>query len=119
MASRRPFWLFVMAVAVALAVLTPGCGSSGVGHMPSSKEEGEDFKEFKVKTEQAGEKAADAGKEAKEASESWAEWAKEKLSEGLGFKQDETKESATKRASDKAADTAKTAKDKVQDMASG
>lgn len=109
----------MMAAAVALAVLAPGCGSSGVGHMPSTKEEGEDFEEFKVKTEQAGEKAADARKEAKESSESWTEWAKEKLSEGLGLKQDETKESATKRASDETTDAAKTAKDKVHDMASG
>ncbi|KAL7210735.1 hypothetical protein ACSBR1_032146 [Camellia fascicularis] len=40
----------------------------------------------KVIKDKAEEKAAETGREAKEASESWAEWAKEKITQGLGFK---------------------------------
>ncbi|CAL5346761.1 unnamed protein product [Camellia sinensis] len=72
-------------VAVAVAIV----GSSGnVVEDECVKEE-----KGKVIKDKAEEKAAETGREAKEASESWAEWAKEKITEGLGFK-------ATKEAKD-------------------
>ncbi|XP_028119768.1 late embryogenesis abundant protein D-29-like [Camellia sinensis] len=65
-------------VAVAVAIV----GSSGnVVEDECVKEE-----KGKVIKDKAEEKAAETGREAKEASESWAEWAKEKITEGLGFK---------------------------------
>lgn len=98
----------VMALAIS-------CSCTSVGHMPSSKDEGEDFEELKGKTEKAKDKAAETGKEPKETSESWAGWAQEKISEGLGLKAEET----AKKASDSATETAKKTKDKAEDTASG
>lgn len=95
-----------------------GCRASSVDHMPSTDDEGREYKDFKAKTQEAQHKASDAAKVAKEASESWTGWAKEKISEGLGLKQDEAIETATK-ASDDAAATAKKTKDKIQEVVSG
>lgn len=113
MASKQPFKvLFVLGVvAVMLATL---CRGSGVGHTSSSDEV------FKVKTRQPQDEAAEKERGGRESSdsESWAEWAKEKISGGLGLKQDDDDEN-NKKASDAAYDTAKNTKDKVQDTASG
>lgn len=82
---RRDLVILLLVVAVAVAIV----GSSGnVVEDECVKEE-----KGKVIKDKAEEKAAETGREAKEASESWAEWAKEKITEGLGFK-------ATKEAKD-------------------
>lgn len=106
MALKQPFWLLFVAV----VVFATTCSCSSIGHMPSTKEEANDFGEFK--SGQAEEKAS-------EGSESWTGWAKEKLSEGLGLKHDSDAKETIKRASERAGDAAKTATDNAQDMASG
>lgn len=107
MALSRPLCLLFTAAAVFAAT----CDCSGVGHMPSNGEEAGDFEVFKVRTGQAGDKD--------KAAESWTGWAKEKLSEGLGLNYDHDAKGTSKRAFEKAGDIAKTAKDRVEDMASG
>lgn len=56
--------------------------------------------------------------QSKENSESWTGWAKDKISEGLGFKSTDD-DSAAKQASDSTMDAAKNAKDKITDTATG
>lgn len=90
-------WGLLLLVALLLvANISSSISASGIGG-----EEGEEYVEGKVKAEKAQEKAAEAGKEAKEASESWAGWAKEKLSEGLGFKTTNDDDDAAKLTKDK------------------
>lgn len=91
------------------------CGGSGVGHVPSTTEEGRDFEEVKERAQQTQNKAAETAKEANEASETWTDWAKEKISEGLGFNKDADAKDAPKKASDTVSDTAK----KSEEVASG
>ena len=72
------------------------CSGSGVvDHVPSSDEGGRDSEQFKEKTQQAKDVAVEKAKEAKEGAESWTEWAKEKLTEGLGLKQNEFDKDST------------------------
>ncbi|KAJ8560952.1 hypothetical protein K7X08_027142 [Anisodus acutangulus] len=63
------------------------------------------------------ESQAEVEKQNKENSESWTGWAKDKISEGLGFKSTND-DSTAKHASDSTMDAAKNAKDKVTDTAS-
>lgn len=111
-------YVYLGLLMVIVMAFTISCSSTSVGHTPPSKDDGEDYKELKGKTNQVKYKAAEMGKETRETSESWAGWAKEKISEGLGLKAEEAKETANK-ASDSATETAKKTKDKVEDMASG
>ncbi|KAM0997641.1 hypothetical protein ACFX2I_007485 [Malus domestica] len=67
--------LLVIAVAVVVMLATV-CRGSSVGHTPSANEETDDAR------------AAEKAREGKEGSESWTEWAKEKITGGLGLKQD-------------------------------
>ncbi|KAE9602531.1 hypothetical protein Lal_00049936 [Lupinus albus] len=96
-------WRVVLVIV--MLVFSMKCMCSSVGHMPSTKEEGRDYKEVKAKT-------SETAKKGKEAIESWTEWAKEKLNEGLGLKNDEDhKDSTIKKASDYASDAAKKTKE--------
>lgn len=76
------------------------------------------FDVSKVKSKNAGDKKAENAKEAKDSSESWTDWAKEKISEGLGLKAEEAKDTA-ERISDASIDAAKRSKDKVTETAKG
>lgn len=54
-------------------------------------------------------------REGEEGSESWTTWAKDKISEGLGFKDKADEEEAAR----KAGEGVKSAREKAQDVASG
>ena len=109
-----PGWFFIPlgAAVLLLSAASVSVRCTSVDHMPSTEEDVTDYAELKSKTQQAKDElkcktqqaadeaskskteqavdtASHAGKEAKYSTESWAEWAKEKISEGLGFKQDE------------------------------
>lgn len=76
--------------------------------MPSSAEEARDYQEMKSKTAAMEDESA----------ETWTEWAKEKISGGLGLK-NERPEDGVKKVTDFTTDTAKKAKDKIENVASG
>lgn len=114
MASRKSYYIVLLVIAVAVMLANLCSGSGVVDHVPSSDEGGHDFEEFKEKTQQAKDVAAEKAKEAKEGSESWTEWAKEKLSEGLGLKQNEYDKDIT--LSSRVSDAAY---EKTKDTASG
>lgn len=82
-------------------------------------QEANKYEEAKGRTEEAKNKVGDTAHEAKEASESWTEWAKDKITEGLGFKHDEDAKDKVRQASESAYDTTKSTKDNIQDTASG
>lgn len=70
MASRRLSCgsskaVLVLTLVVASAFLT-SCKGSGVGHMPSTKEEVRDFKEWKTKSGELKKDMTDVGKEGSE-----------------------------------------------------
>lgn len=89
---------------MAVTVFAMNCNCSSVGHMPSTKEEVHDFQQVKEDHHQGN----------KEGTESWTEWAKEKITEGLGFKHDgKDKETTTEKVSD----TAQKSKDMSKDAA--
>lgn len=133
--APSPFGFFILLGAAVLVLTAASVSCTSVDHMPSTEEEEIDYaklksktqqaknemqsktqqaaNEVKGKTQQAKEKASEMEKEAKESTESWTEWAKEKISEGLGFKQDDTKDS------DSLPGTATKAKEKAQEVASG
>lgn len=85
MASKQPSRLFVMVLVMLVVLLA----ISSVGHMESTNGGGREHEEVKDTAKHVEYKATETPQETKEASESWAEWAKEKLSEGLGLKQDD------------------------------
>ncbi|KAM1438482.1 hypothetical protein ACFXTO_012466 [Malus domestica] len=95
--------LLVIAVAVVVMLATV-CRGSSVGHTPSANEEVlDEFVEFKDQSRQTDDaRAAEKAREGKEGSESWTEWAKEKITGGLGLKQDD--ENFLKDSSNKASD---------------
>lgn len=64
----------LMVAGVLMMAMMIGCESASVGHMPSTKEESEDFK----RTQEA-------------ADSTWTDWAKDKLSGAVGMKSDDTK----------------------------
>ena len=108
MALRLNLVITTMLVAAALVFLAGSC--SGTGEYK--------YEEAKGRTAQFGEKAAESAKEAKEGKESWTEWAKEKITDGLGMKTEDTKETA-KETDEKAAELANKSKDKILDATSG
>ncbi|KAM1078435.1 hypothetical protein ACFX13_004469 [Malus domestica] len=109
--------LLVIAVAVVVMLATV-CRGSSVGHTPSANEEVlDEFVEFKDQSRQTDDaRAAEKAREGKEGSESWTEWAKEKITGGLGLKQDNENflkqddenflKDSSKKASDATYDTA-------------
>lgn len=107
--SREPSSRWVMALVLVLMVMlviTTGCGCSQVSE------------EIKGQSQNTREKAANAEKEGKEASESWTDWATEKISQKLGLKQDQAKETANQ-AADSASETAQKSKETAEKAASG
>ncbi|KAK1321637.1 hypothetical protein QJS10_CPA03g00310 [Acorus calamus] len=66
----------------------------------------------------AKDKTTEAAKQAEEASESWADWAKDKFTEGMGFRHDNSREAANQ-MKDKAGDAANLAKQKFSDAVYG
>ena len=103
-----------------MVIIATTCGAASVGHKPSTNEESRDYERMKDKTQQTQNKAEETAKEAKEASESWTEWAKEKITEGLGFKDtaNDAKDKANQ-ASETVSGTAKRSKDNIQEVSSG
>nr|AKC88474.1 putative LEA-2 protein [Rosa chinensis] len=100
MASNRSYYIVLLVIAVAI-MLANLCSGSGVGHIPSTEEEGRDFEEFNDQTGKAKVVEVEE-KGGKEGSESWTEWAKEKI----GLKHDEHDgDSTIKKASDAAKNT--------------
>lgn len=80
-------------------------------HVPST-EEARDYQEMKVET------AAKDEKEKDQSAETWTEWAKEKISGGLGLK-NERPEDGVKKVTDFTSGAAEKAKDKMGNAASG
>lgn len=81
--------------------------------MPSTAEEARDYQEMKSKATAKDEKEKD------QSAETWTEWAKEKISGGLGLKNEQQEDGGVKKVTDFTSDTAEKAKDKIQNVASG
>lgn len=86
--------------------------------MPSTEEDARDYHEMKSKVA-----AKDDKKEKDQTAETWTEWAKEKITGGLGLKnereEDQDDDGGVKKVTDFTSDSALKAKDKIQNVASG
>lgn len=104
--------------AVLLVFMVTICWSGSVGHMPSTEEDARDYHEMKSKVA-----AKDDKKEKDQTAETWTEWAKEKITGGLGLKnereEDQDDDGGVKKVTDFTSDSALKAKDKIQNVASG
>lgn len=104
MALRLNLVITTMLVAALLVFLAVSC--SGTGEYK--------YEEARGKTAQFVENAGETAKEAKEGTESWTKWAKEKITEGLGMKTEDTKET-----DEKATELDDKSQDKILDATSG